>query len=79
MEPVNPKKSGAIDYFKTIFHAIDLRTIEERLRTKNYYYNVLSLNVDIYQIIKNCIFYNGKFHFITEKCNFIENIICKNF
>ena len=75
LEPVHTKKSGAQDYFKIIFHAIDLRTIEERLRTKVYYFDFLYFQKDILQLSQNCILYNGKSHFITESCNYIQKIL----
>jgi histone acetyltransferase len=75
LEPVDSKKSGARDYFKIIFHAVDLRTIEERLRIKSYYLNFLNFQKDILQLIQNCVLYNGKFHFITEDCLNIQKIL----
>ena len=75
LEPVNTKKSGAFDYFKTIFYAVDLRTIEERLRLKIYYINNQIFQEDISYMIQNCIIYNGKLHSISESCYHIVKLI----
>nr|UXY87823.1 HAT [Cryptomonas curvata] len=75
LEPVDTKKSGAQDYFKIIFHAIDLRTIEERLRIKTYYFDFLTFKKDILQMTQNSILYNGKSHFISVNCANIQKIL----
>jgi histone acetyltransferase len=75
LEPVNIKKSKAFDYFKTIFYAVDLRTIEERLRLKTYYINNQFFQKDISHMIQNGIIYNGKSHSISEICCQIVNLI----
>jgi histone acetyltransferase len=75
LEPVNTRKSGAFDYFKTIFYAVDLRTIEERLRLKIYYINNQFFQEDISHMVQNCIVYNGKSHSISESCCHILKLI----
>lgn len=75
LEPVNTRNSGAFDYFKTIFYAVDLRTIEERLRLKTYYIANQFFQEDISHMIQNCIVYNGKSHSISESCCHIVKLI----
>jgi histone acetyltransferase len=74
LEPVNSKKTGAKDYFKTVFYAIDLRTVEERLKEKKYYISKSLLYSDCLTMIQNCFFYNGKNHSISKKCYQIKKL-----
>nr|UXY87330.1 HAT [Cryptomonas sp.] len=74
LEPVNSRKYNAKNYFNTVFNAIDLRTIEERLKVRNYYNTKQFLIENLRTMVKNCIFYNGKRHVLFENCYKMEKI-----
>mmetsp|Transcript_27327 Transcript_27327/g.63452 ORF Transcript_27327/g.63452 Transcript_27327/m.63452 type:complete len:303 (-) Transcript_27327:1640-2548(-) len=65
LEPVDTNITGAKDYFKITPNPMDLRTIEEKFRSKKFFINPKIFQDNILYIIQNCQNYNGKFHSIS--------------
>mmetsp|Transcript_6631 Transcript_6631/g.11975 ORF Transcript_6631/g.11975 Transcript_6631/m.11975 type:complete len:531 (+) Transcript_6631:127-1719(+) len=72
MEPVNPKETGAYDYYDVIKNPIDLSTIQERLDLGWYYITKEMITADIKRMVDNCMTYNGKGHYITDMAQNLE-------
>jgi len=64
------------DYYAKVFNAIDLRSMEEKLRF-GYYINLNLFFKDFKKIIRNCKLYNGLNHLISENCFNLEFLIQK--
>ena len=75
LEPVDTNITGAKDYFKITPIPMDLRTIEEKFRSKKFFLNPKIFENNILFIIQNCQNYNGKFHSISFYSSEIENFI----
>jgi histone acetyltransferase len=73
-EPVDIKLTGAIDYFKITPHPMDIRTIEEKFRSKIFYLNPKVFKDNFFLMIKNCQWYNGNFHSISFYSSEVEKI-----
>jgi len=73
LEPVDTNSTGAKDYFKITPIPMDLRTVEEKFRSKKFFLNPKIFQNNILFIIQNCQSYNGKFHSISFYSSEIEN------
>jgi len=63
-------------YFNKVFNGLDLRTIEERLRSD--YYNSWDLFIDdVHKMNKNCNLYNGLKHLSSENCSSLDSLLKK--
>lgn len=74
MEPVNPKETGAIDYYDVIKNPIDLGTIKKQLDQGWFYVTKEIFIADLKRMVQNCITYNGKTHYITELALQLEKV-----
>eukprot|EP00188_Purpureofilum_apyrenoidigerum_P002655 Plantae.Rhodophyta-Purpureofilum_apyrenoidigerum.ctg27174.p1 GENE.Plantae.Rhodophyta-Purpureofilum_apyrenoidigerum.ctg27174~~Plantae.Rhodophyta-Purpureofilum_apyrenoidigerum.ctg27174.p1 ORF type:complete len:467 (-),score=107.78 Plantae.Rhodophyta-Purpureofilum_apyrenoidigerum.ctg27174:137-1537(-) len=66
LEPVDPKATGAFDYYDVIENPIDFRTIQERLDTGWYYLTKDIFKADVLRMVQNCYNYNGRQHCISD-------------
>lgn len=74
LEPVNPKETGAIDYYDVIKNPIDLGTIKKKLEAGWFYVTKELFRSDLKRMVENCKTYNGKNHFITEYAIALEKV-----
>mmetsp|Transcript_28922 Transcript_28922/g.72666 ORF Transcript_28922/g.72666 Transcript_28922/m.72666 type:complete len:498 (+) Transcript_28922:3549-5042(+) len=72
VEPVDPKESGALDYYDVIKNPMDLQTIQKRLDSGWYYVTKQIFLADLKRMTDNCLQYNGKGHYITELAQSLE-------
>lgn len=72
LEPVNTRLSGAKDYFQSIPNAIDLRSMEEKIRSKKAFYSYESFLSNIKLMGQNCRNYNSVDHSISENSYQLE-------
>lgn len=63
LEPVNPKTTGAFDYYEIIKNPMDLSTIQKRLDDGNFYVTKDIFIADLRRMVQNCKTYNGKSQF----------------
>mmetsp|Transcript_26631 Transcript_26631/g.54259 ORF Transcript_26631/g.54259 Transcript_26631/m.54259 type:complete len:304 (-) Transcript_26631:1587-2498(-) len=66
LEPVDTKMTGARDYFTSISNAVDLRSLEEKIRNNHYCFSPEIFYLNIKTVVKNCRSYNGTYHLISE-------------
>jgi len=66
IEPVDPQKTGAVDYYEVIKNPIDLKTIQDRLDIGWYYITKDIFIADVRRMVENCYHYNGKHHYVSE-------------
>lgn len=64
--PVDPKETGATDYYDVIKNPIDLSTIQKRLDSGVFYVTSEIFKADLKRMVENCKTYNGKTHYVTE-------------
>ncbi|KAH1004133.1 transcription initiation factor TFIID subunit 1 isoform X2 [Dendroctonus ponderosae] len=69
-KPVN--KKSVKDYYTIVKRPMDLETISNRILTHRYH-NRHDFQVDVEQILENCILYNGKDSPFTEKAEMLVN------
>lgn len=74
LEPVNPEKTGAIDYYDVIKNPMDLATMEKRLEDGDFYVTKEIFIADLRRMVENCKTYNGKGHYVTEMAIQLEKI-----
>jgi|NorSeaMetagenome_1021524.scaffolds.fasta_scaffold01260_3 histone acetyltransferase len=67
-EPVDCRKMGILNYFEQFSNSIDVRSIEEKIRSKKIVFTEKNFFLLIKRMINNSILYNGKFHSIEEIC-----------
>lgn len=63
LEPVNPKTTGAFDYYDVIKNPMDLSTMQKRLDAGNFYVTKDIFTADLRRMFENCKTYNGKSQF----------------
>ncbi len=73
-EPVDPKETGAIDYYEVIKNPIDLGTIKKKLEEKWFYVTRDIFIADLKRMVENCKTYNGKAHYVTELAITLEKV-----
>lgn len=74
LQPVDPKETGAIDYYEVIKNPIDLGTIKKKLEEKWFYVTKEIFIADFSRMVKNCKSYNGKTHYVTELALSLEKV-----
>ena len=73
LEPVDPERDGAPDYFKQIKKPMDLGTVQNKLNSRTYK-NVQEWKDDVNLICTNAIQYNGKKSYIGAVATEISKI-----
>jgi len=75
LKPVDPAEVP--DYYEFIKDPIDLKTIGERLATKQYYITKDIFFADIRRMCNNCRIYNGDQSRYTTYANELEKVLNK--
>ena len=80
-EPVDCRKMGILNYFEQSRNSIDIRSIEEKIRSNKILFTKKYFSLLIKRMINNSILYNGKSHSIEEICfrlrnNFHSQVYC---
>ena len=67
-EPVDCRKMGILNYFEQLGNSIDVRSIEEKIRSKQVSFTKGEIFLIVKRMINNSILYNGESHSIEEIC-----------
>ena len=67
-EPVDSRKMGILNYFDQLDNSIDVRSIEEKIRSKKIFFTRGEIFLVLKRMINNIILYNGDSHSIEENC-----------
>jgi histone acetyltransferase len=73
-EPVDIKKLGINGYFERITNSVDIRSIEEKIRSKKGILKKKTFLQLIKRMINNSVLYNGNYHSIKEICRRLKKI-----
>ena len=71
-EPVDTRKMGIDGYFEHLNNSIDIRSIEEKIRSENLIMTKKKFLQLIKRMINNSILFNGELHSIKEICHRIK-------
>jgi histone acetyltransferase len=74
LEPVNAKDTGAYDYYDVVKNPMDLGTIQERLDSGWFYVTKEIFIADLKRMVRNCVEYNGKTHYVTDMALQLEKV-----
>ncbi|OSX79498.1 hypothetical protein BU14_0076s0054 [Porphyra umbilicalis] len=74
LEPVNPKETGAIDYYDVIKNPVDLSSIQTKLTAGGFYVTKEIFLADLKRMVENCRTYNGKTHYVTDLACQLERL-----
>jgi len=76
--PVDPVKLDISNYFDVIKRAMDLGTIEKKLRSWPTYERVEGTDADVHLILQNSLKFNGPSHVITKSAKEILQFYIKH-
>ena len=67
-EPVDTRKMGITDYFDQSINSVDIRSLEEKIRSGKFILTKKNFLQLVKRMLNNSILYNGESHTIKEIC-----------
>ena len=75
LEPIDTRKMGVGGYYQQFVNSIDIRSIEEKIRSRKLILKRKIFLQFIKRMINNSALYNGELHSIKEICNRLRKIL----